>query len=310
MQGMRSERGQATVLFAISAVALLSMGALSLDAGRAYVLVQQLKTAADAAALAGGQDLPGNPSQAQVDALAAAQANGLSASDVAVSVSQGNQVITVTTRGTVPYYFAPLFGIDSGTFKQTSAAQVGPMSQMQGAVPIGVYQQSFNYGQTYTLKAGAGGGSCGNYGALDLTGSSGSSGSGEGDDGGNNGASQYQTNLEDGYSGTLTVGEQVPTKPGDMTGPTEKGLQSRESSDPNSTYQTVLPTSPRVLYLPIISASDCGKSSVTIVGFAAFYLQSASCDGAVTGQFLNLVVDGEFGSSAGSYGLQAERLIQ
>ncbi|MDA8345904.1 MAG: pilus assembly protein TadG-related protein [Thermaerobacter sp.] len=301
MRQMRSEHGQATVLFAISAVALLSMGALSLDAGRAYVLVQQLKTAADAAALAGGQDLPSNPVQASVDAQATAAANGVQSADVTVSVGQSNQTITVTTTGTVPYYFAPLFGVDSGTFSQTSVVEVGPQSQLQGAVPLGVFEQPFVYGQTYTLKAGAGGGGCGNYMALDLNGSS--------DGNGDNGASQYETNLEDGYPQTMTIGDGVPTETGDMVGPTDTGLKTRQSSDPNSNYQTVLPTSPRVLYLPIISPSDCGKSSVTILGFAAFYLQSVN-GGDVTGQFMHLVVDGQFGSSAGDYGLEAERLIQ
>lgn len=300
MQLGRNERGQATVLFAISAVALLSMGALSLDAGRAYVTVQQLKTAADAAALSGGQALPSNPSQATLDAQQTAEANGVKASDITVSYSQSNQVITVTTTGTVPYYFAPLFGVRAGTFSQTSVVQVGAITQQQGAVPLGVYQQNFVYGQTYTLKAGAGGGSEGNYGALNLQSS----------EGGDNGASQYETNLESGFPQILTVGEKIPTETGNMVGPTDTGLSTRLSEDSTGNYQTALPTSPRMLYLPIISQSGPGTScDVTILGFAAFYLESVN-QGTVTGEFLNLVVDGQFGASAGNYGLEAERLVQ
>ncbi len=300
MRWMRNERGQAMVLFAVSAVALLSIGALSLDAGRAYVLVQHLKKAADAAALAGGQDLPGNPTQAVIDAQNTAAADGVAASDVTVSFSDDNQVITVTTQGSVPYFFARLFGVDSGTFTQTSAVQVGAISQAMGSVPLGVYYQDFVFGQTYTLKAGAGSGSCGNYMALDMTTSTGST---------DNGASQYETNLADGYQQWVSAGASIPTETGNMSGPTDTGLSPRLSYDTSSTYQTVLPSSPRVLYVPIISQADCGKTSVTVLGFAAFFLQSVS-NGDVTGQFMHLVVDGQFGSSAGNYGLEAERLIE
>jgi Flp pilus assembly protein TadG len=300
LRWMRNERGQSMVLFAVSAVALLSIGALSLDAGRAYVLVQHLKKAADAAALAGGQDLPSNSTQAVIDAQNTAAEDGVAASDVTVAFSNDNQIITVTTQGSVPYFFARLFGVDSGTFTQTSAVQVGAISQVMGAVPLGVYQQDFVFGQSYTLKAGAGSGSCGNYMALDMTSSSGSS---------DNGASQYESNLQYGYQQWLSVGTSIPTETGNMNGPTDTGLSPRLSSDPSSTYQTVLPSSPRVLYVPIISPTDCGKSSVTVLGFAAFFLQSVS-SGDVTGQFMHIAVDGQFGSGAGDYGLEAERLIE
>lgn len=289
------ERGQATVMFAISAVALCSICALSLDAGRAYVLVQQLKNAANAAALSGGQDLPATPAQAVTDAGTVAQDNGVASANTQISISNGNTVITVTTTGTVKYYFAPLFGVDSGTFSQTSAVEVGPMSQIQGAVPLGVVNQTFVYGQTYTLKAGAGGGDTGNYGALSFAGS-------------DDGASQYEQYLANGYPEMLTVGETVQTEPGNMVGPTDQGLSQRIQGDPAATYQTALPSSSRVLYVPVITQPGNGRSTVQILGFAAFFVQSVS-NGDVTGEFLHMAVDGQFGS-AQDYGLEAERLIK
>jgi Flp pilus assembly protein TadG len=295
MQRRVFERGQATVMFAISAVALCGMCALSLDAGRAYVLVQQLKNAANAAALSGGQDLPGNTAQAITDATSVAEQNGIANGNAQVSISSNNTVITVTTTGSVKYYFASLFGIDSGTFSQTSSVEVGPTSQLQGAVPLGVVNQSFVYGQTYTLKASAGEGETGNYGALSFSGS-------------NEGASQYEQYLASGYPSTLTVGESILTKPGNMVGPTDQGLNQRIQSDPTSTYQTALPSSPRVLYVPVITQPGNGRSTVQIVGFAAFFLQSV-CNGNVTGQFLHMSVDGQFGT-AQDYGLEAERLVE
>lgn len=314
MRRLSEERGQATVLFAISSVLLLSVSALSLDAGRAYILQQGLKTAADAAALAGAQDLPGNAGQAQADAATAAEANGVSAYNVQSSVSGSNQTITVTTTGSVSYFFAPIFGIHQSTVNQTSAATIGPIGEVQGAVPLGVFQQPFTYGQTYTLKAGAGGGTTGDYGALSLPSSNGSlSGGGESGDGsGDNGASQYENNLANGDQYILAVGEQIQTEPGDMVGPTDQGLAQRISQDPGATASTVAVGSPRTLLVPVLSDSGCtkgGRTTVTVVGFAAFFLQSVS-NGDVTGTFLHMVMNGQPTSTAGNFGLEGERLTE
>lgn len=296
MFSQRNARGQATILFAISAVLLLSVAALSLDAGRAYVLQHQLKTAADAGALAGAQDLPGSPSQAQADAVSTAQANGIPSGDVQTSVSADDRTITVTTTGTVSYLFAPLFGVYQSTITQTSAATTGPAGSVQGAVPIGVFQQQFQYGQTYQLKAGAGGGSCGDYGPLSFAGQ-------------DSGASAYQSYLENGNPSFLNVGQSIPTEPGNMKGPTDAGLSQRLEEDPGATANTVTVGSPRVLLLPVISLDSCGRTDATVVGFAAFFLQSVS-NGVVDGVFLHLVTDGQPTTTGGDYGLEQERLIE
>ncbi len=294
MRRLRSESGQATVLFALAAVTILSVASLSLDAGRAYVKTQQLKAAADAAALAGGQDLPQDPASATSVAVATAVQNGVPSQDVQVTLNQQDNVITVTTTGGIPYYFASLFGMDQGTFHETSAVQVGPISEVTGAVPLGVVWNSFSYGQTYTLKDGGSSGSDGNYGALALS---------------VPGADSYQTYLTSGYPAMLQVGQDVATEPGDMQGPTESGLSARVAAGSGYSWQTVPLSSPAVVDVPIISQPGCGKSSVTIVGFALFFLTSVDCNGDVQGVFLDEVMSGQFGSGGG-YGLQAERLIE
>lgn len=294
MPRLHQESGQATVLFALAAVALLSVASLSLDAGRAYIKTQQLKAAADAAALAGGQDLSQDPAGAASLAIATAVQNGVPSQDVAVQVNQQSGVVTVTTSGGIPYYFAALFGVDRGTFQETSAVEVGPISEVTGAMPLGVVWGSFTYGQTYTLKDGGGGGSDGNYGALSL---------------GGTGADTYRTNLENGYQSPLEVGQEIETEPGNMEGPTEQGLAARVAAGAGYSWQTVPLSSPAVVDLPIISQPANGRTDVTVTGFAAFFLTSAECGGAVQGVFLNAVTSGQFGSGQ-SYGLQAERLIQ
>ena len=295
MPRLPAECGQATVLFALAAVAVLSVASLSLDAGRAYIKTQQLKTAADAAALAGGQLLPQDPADAKATAIGTAVANGVPSQDVQAQVNQSGTVITVSTAGGIPYYFAPLFGVDSGSFQQTSAVEVGPISQVTGAVPLGVIWNNFSYGHSYLLKAGGGEGSDGNYGLLAL---------------GGTGGHNLSQNLQNGYQTALQVGEDVLTEPGNKFGPTiQSGLSARLAAGDGYTYTTVPLYSPAVVDVPIIAPPANGRTDTTILGFAAFFLQSVDSKGDVWGVFLNAVESGEFGGGE-SYGLQAERLIQ
>ncbi len=294
MPRLRAESGQATVLFALAAVALLSVASLSLDAGRAYITTQQLKSAADAAALAGGQDLPSDPTAAVSVAMTTAAENGVPSQDVSVQINAQDNIITVTTRGDIPYYFASLFGIDRGSFQETSAVEVGPISEVTGAMPLGVVWSDFVPGQTYVLKDGGGSGSDGNYGILAL---------------GGPGADIYSQNLANGYGAPLTVGAALETQTGTIEGKTEDGLSARVAAGAGYSWQTIPLTSPAVVDLPIISAPCNGKSEVTILGFAAFFLTSVGCKGEVQGVFLDAVTSGQFGQGQ-SYGLQAERLIE
>ena len=83
-QGLRDERGQAFVLVVASLVVLLGMAALGIDVGSWYKAQRHDQAVADAAALAGSQALPDDPSQAQALALDYANKNGvaLNASDI------------------------------------------------------------------------------------------------------------------------------------------------------------------------------------------------------------------------------------
>src|SRR5256885_14447232 len=82
--GLRSERGQAFVLTVVALVVLLGMAALGIDVGSWYKAQRHDQAVADAAALAGSQALPDDPSQAQALAPDYANKNGgaLNASDI------------------------------------------------------------------------------------------------------------------------------------------------------------------------------------------------------------------------------------
>src|SRR5690348_17376805 len=75
-EGARGERGQAFVLTVASLVVLLGMAALGIDVGTWYQAQRHDQAVADAAALAGAQALPQDPSQAQALAISYAKDNG------------------------------------------------------------------------------------------------------------------------------------------------------------------------------------------------------------------------------------------
>jgi hypothetical protein len=143
MTRIRDARGQAAVLTVMFVVGLLGMAALVLDVGAWFHDSRASQAAADAAALAGAQSLPGDPSTATGVALSLAGKNGggLSAGDIQVSSGiTTNDTITVKVKRTSPSFFAKLIGIDSVGVDASAAARTGGMSAAKDVAPIGVPQ--------------------------------------------------------------------------------------------------------------------------------------------------------------------------
>jgi hypothetical protein len=111
---IKDESGQALVIVAVSLVALLGVTAFSVDLGMAYNAKAELQAAADAAALAGAQDLP-NAAVAIQSAKNYAGFNDVQVENVsAVSPYAGNsKLIEVTCSRTFDYLFAKVLGFDS-----------------------------------------------------------------------------------------------------------------------------------------------------------------------------------------------------
>lgn len=296
---LREEKGAAIVVFALSVTVLMGFAALVVDVGNLYLNRTRLVNLADAAVLAGMQDLPGDPEAAITSAKSYAAQNGMVDDVVGIDISNNNTVLTVNVTRRVPFFFAQIFDMISTNVAARAVAAIRPITGVSGVAPFGVAKQQFVYGQTYTLKDGAGDGYSGNYGALAL---------------GGNGASLYRDNIEDGYSGQLRVGDWVSTEPGNMSGPTNKGVDYRISLDPAATFATVQKGSPRILIVPVIDSLDVnGRSQVQIVGFAAFFLEGVGGSGNknyVMGKFMQMVIPGDTGTGATTYGLYGARLIE
>ena len=307
--------GQVMPLIAGILVVLLGAIALGTDVAVHYYNWMQMQKAADAAVLAGAFYLP-NATQAQAAAQQFAEANGIAAAEItSTSVTANDQSITMALTRTVPYYFAAVLGLTSSTMLVSATASQGPSSSRVGCpsitacenptytpaacdntgdcqvIPIGLdHNTVYSANEQITLQQGQVG--PGNWDLLAL---------------GGVGGSNLRTNIADGYSGEISVGDWVTTEPGKKVGPVDQGFQDRLDaaaiSDPNGTYLSHAPTDPRVLVLPVVDwEGQNGRSQVQVDAFATVWLDSYS-GGQVTVTFISQTVANSYGDpSAPNFG--------
>lgn len=294
-----NEEGSALVVVALMMVVLCGFAALAIDVGTLFYEKQTAQAAADAGALAGAAQLVTGATAAQAMAQQIAVQNDPGVTYM-VAINAQNTAVTVTGRQVQAVWFAKVLGQTQATLTVSSTAAVGPLSSMVGVVPIGVPNQTFTYGQEMALTQGAGNGQQGNYGYLDL----------------GNGAHDLGYYIQNGYDQPMSIGDQPYTKTGVNAGPVRDAINYRmtASADPTcNSFQTVHSDCPRMVYMPVIDSFDVnGHQQVTVVGFAAFFLDGFD-DGSVSGhqqimgRFVQMVHPGTIGSS-GAYGTYGVKL--
>ena len=137
----RSESGQAAVLAVVMITALLGMAALVVDAGAWFRAHRQVQAVADAAALAGAQALPYDPSSARSLALEYSASNGgdVASSDITFETQlRGSDTIVVHAHQVASGFFSKLFGIDTVSVGATAKARAATPGKAFGVAPIGV----------------------------------------------------------------------------------------------------------------------------------------------------------------------------
>ena len=288
------EKGNVAVIVTMFMVAMLGTTALVTDVGSAYMAKNKLLNALDAGALAGIDNIFQGQSAAQSAAISYVNKNGENVDQVVVNTSTDTVDLYRTIQ--IPFAFARVLGFNSVSYQAHVQASAGTLVSGTGFVPIGVEEQNFIYGQTYTLSDGAGEGVDGNYGYLAL---------------GGTGACVFEQNMMDGYSGELEVGEQVETEPGVMEGPVSTAISYRLKEGEDDSFTNATEDNPRVLLMPVINTgSEQGRSEVTIVGFAAFYLDGLQGSGGheeIIGRFIKMVVPGTVGQGM-NFGLYSVKL--
>ncbi len=291
-------RGQIIPLFSIACVALLGAIALGVDVAVMYFNWEGMQKAVDAAALAGANLLPEQPTAAQATATSIALNNGLLATEVSAVVSPDDQTITVNASRNVPYFFGRVLGLTTELIKVASSAAVPngtscigcaylgtsgntPFSPSYGStvgqfglVPIGL-QATTSYGYNQYVQLAYNGNSnngmwtSGNWGYLTFNAP---------------GGSTLRSNIADGYSGPLQVGNWVNSQTGAQVGNGPAGLQDRMNlaaqTDPGGSFSSHDPLDPRVLYVPMVDWNNQnGKAGVQVLGFASLWLDSITGNG-------------------------------
>jgi Flp pilus assembly protein TadG len=130
------EQGAVLAIVAISLLALLGMVVLTFDLGRGVALKRNMVNAADAAALAAAREcgLANGTGDATVAAEQLIASNNLSAAMVgepdfdsapqcAGVPSDGERQVTVTVSVPQEYFFAQIFGVESGTVTASATAE-------------------------------------------------------------------------------------------------------------------------------------------------------------------------------------------
>lgn len=293
-QILGQSRGSVLILAASAIFMIIGFAALVTDVGLLYTTRVQLTNLADAAALAGVQELPDKTAAAYSSASMYAGLNGHTEDVLDIQVL-GVTTVAVRATRTVPLLFARIFGLDTWDVHGESAARIAPASGVKGIVPFSLIidpTAPFVYGKKYTIKFDKFL-SPGNFGLLDI--------------GGN-----LRDNIKYGYDGTFDFNMPlVFTEPGNKVGIVKQSLDYRFSLDTtNPTFATVTNDSARIILVPVLESMDVnGKKEVKIVGFAAMFLSDASDGKSVTGQFMQLVTAGTPDDGAGNYGVYASRLI-
>ncbi|MGB9791661.1 MAG: pilus assembly protein TadG-related protein [Thermacetogeniaceae bacterium] len=305
------KRGSVVVLVAAAMFVLLGFVAMVTDIGLLYLTRTRLANAADAAALAGAQELPVDPQRAASVAEEYAESNGVRPEEVGIGVAPDCRSVTVEARRAVDFIFARALGIVKGRVRAAATAAVYPLAGARGVVPFSIEEQELVFGRQYVLKEGAGCGSAtlgddgrmyGWFGALDL--------GGKGD-----GASEYRDNVINGCSSMVRVGDVIDVETGNMSGPTADGVLCRIARcQDGCTFESFRRDCPRLVIVPVVRYLGVSgdKKKVEVRGFAAFFLEGVEGrgrDNNVVGRFVRTVYPGEAGDAL-DYGVEVVKLVR
>jgi Flp pilus assembly protein TadG len=298
--GTDEQRGQTLALMLIALPALIGAMGLAMDVGNFYFQYYRAQTAVDAAALAGAicqaestSCTDGGGAVATAYATANNSSMTLNPNPVAAPFNDPAYCpspdtpceVTVSATQTVPYYFARLVGVTSGTLNVTATAVGGPITAYTppangNMMPIGLqYTTPYADASAVTL----------NYKFV-----SGSSGPGSspspGDWGflaiGGNGDKVLKLNIQHGAAAAMAIWDGISTssvKPTEFV-QSEPGVKTGFSNMKNYRYDPCVgygpanypADSPCVICIPLVDwgyGGGCyGKCTVPIMGFAEFFV--------------------------------------
>ena len=257
------------MLAAVALPALLGFGALAIDMGMLYKTKGELSAAADAAALAGAQELPKKPDQAQAMAVDYAKKNGKATDQINVTLAADNRSIEVEIKRTVPLYLAKVFAQSNSLVTEKSKAKVSVAASVPWIVPFVIPKtQVFDHVNTFTMRIPDPNKPYGQY-EFDYM--------NVGIE--NTDFATYIKYLKYGYQKTFKVGDSVK-----YLGPSSGGKESvdaffdRTVRDANTDYTKAEGGQPRVMLIPVVEAmlprNTVSGTPMKIIGFVGFFLET------------------------------------
>ena len=279
----RDESGQAILVTVLFLSVLCGCVALVIDVGSWYREQRQAQATADAAALAGAQALPVDPSKgvSLAQQYAASNGGGVAGADITISNSfEPNDSITVNAKRQAAGFFSKLFSIAGANVTATATARAGVPQQAYGVAPIVV-------NKNHPLLSGPGcpcfqsettlplgkDGAPGAFGMIDLI-------SG---DNGNVGSSTLGDWVQHGFDDYLSLGK-YDSDPG----------AKFDSSDIQAALSSRIGTE---LLFPVYDTLDGNGSNAQydVIGWVAFHLDSFDAhgdNGSLTGYFTRVIWQG------------------
>lgn len=303
MKYFLNKKGNSSIILLLSIIIMLALMTLTVDAGLLYLERLKLQNTLDSAVLAAVSAYNGGQEKMREEANKYAELNGVQPNELSINIREDNRKVTAVASKSIPLYFARLFSVSSADVGVKAVAVTGPVSSIRGIRPFAIEAQEFVYGDTYTLKNGGGGGTTGNYGAISLGGS---------------GSSNYRNNLKNGYNGhVVKVGDFIETETGNMDGSTFDGVSEILASDPNEHGEDLSRLEqdcPRLVKIPVIDSFNVeGRSTVKVIGFAAFFLENVEKVNGKTeivGRFVKSINEGEIDENGAGYGLFGTKLVE
>lgn len=241
---LRRDEGQAIVLVVAILLVLIGVSALVIDGGHWFHAQRHLQTAADAAALAGAQNLPSSPANATTVASAYAADNYAGATAAitippnpnpqpTLCVSSPANCIRVVTSIPVPGTLSKIYSEIRNTTPVKTAratAAVTIPSLFKNLAPVAIKNTvacttASCYGQTKTVSFDESNVASSTIGLIDLTCHSTASTACPSNAG--VGASELKAWIETGYADALPANQWYGVKTGQSVGPIKQGFTDR-----------------------------------------------------------------------------------
>ena len=306
---IKNEKGSVTILFALFITVLIGLVGLAVDFGYAVLKDLQLTNAIDAATLAAAQDLD-DTTAATLTAQEYLQKNGIDPSTVTITFSDENHSIRLVSSNTVNNRFMKILGINTSDIGASAKATINPATSVSSGIkPFGVVDFDVNspenFGAEFTLKTGDPTDEDygpGNFGALAL---------------GDTGAANLLENAINGYNGTIEIGQEIDTEPGNIVSiinPIRELLATDDTTFEDYDANSLPEDSIRMWVVPMVETFEVnGRTFVKVTGFAMFFIEEIGKQSGhteITGRFVRGIVPGDSGETQDNYGVYAVKLVE